>query len=81
PDPFPPRAKELTMSELDALYLSWSYLRARLRAAAGDHRGISTLEAVLWIAGLGTMAIGTLVVINRLLGDAIGNIPTGRATS
>jgi hypothetical protein len=68
------------MSELDALYLSWTYLRARLRAAAGDHRGFSTLEAVLWIAGLGTMALGTLVVINRVVGDAVGTIPTGRAT-
>ena len=69
------------MSELDALYLSWSYLRARLRAAGGDRRGITTLEAVLWIAGLGAMALGTLVVINRLVGDAIETIPTGRATS
>ena len=68
------------MSELDALYLSWTYLRARLRVAAGDRRGITTLEAVLWIAGLGTMALGTLVVINRVVGDAIGTIPTGRAT-
>ena len=69
------------MSELDVLFLSWTYLRARLEAAAGDRRGISTLEAVLWIAGLGTMALGTLVVINRLVGDAIETIPTGRATS
>ena len=68
------------MSELDVLTLSWSYLRARLRAAGGDRRGITTLEAVLWIAGLGTMALATLVVINGLVGDAIETIPTGRAT-
>ena len=68
------------MSELEVLSLSWSYLRARLREAGGDRRGITTLEAVLWIAGLGTMALATLVVINGLVGDAIETIPTGRAT-
>lgn len=64
------------MTEMYALHYAWLILRTRVAAMHEDQRG-STLEIVLWIAGLAVLAIGTLVVITNKVGDATNNIPTG----
>lgn len=65
------------MSELYVLSYAWTILRCRLAAMHDEERGITTLEAVLWIAGLGVLALGTLVVITSKVNDATDTIPTG----
>ena len=65
------------MNELYVLRVAWVFLRARITALHDDERGITTLEAVLWIAGLGVLALGTLVVITAKVNNATNTIPTG----
>jgi hypothetical protein len=65
------------MSEFYALRYLWLVLRTRLDAVHDEERGITTLEIVLWIAGLGVLAIATLVVITDKVTDATNKIPTG----
>ena len=67
------------MSELYVLRFAWTLLRSRMAALHDDERGITTLEAVLWIAGLGVLALGTLVVITAKVNNATDTIPTGPA--
>ena len=65
------------MHELYVLHYVWTFMRARLSAVHDDDRGVTTLEAVLWIAGLGVLAITTLVIITARVNKATNNIPTG----
>lgn len=65
------------MNELYFLRFALALLRARMADLHDDERGITTLEAVLWIAGLGVLAIGTLVVITAKVNNATNTIPTG----
>jgi uncharacterized paraquat-inducible protein A len=61
--------------------LRYAYLliSTRLSALHDDERGITTLEAVLWIGGLAVLAIGTVAAISALVGTATNKIPTGPA--
>ena len=65
------------MNELYVLRFAWAVLRDRMAARHDDEGGITTLEAVLWIAGLGVLALGTLVVITSKVNNATNGIPTG----
>ena len=65
------------MTELDILRYAMVVLRARLGAMHDDQGGITTLETVLWIAGLGVLAVATVAVITSKVNDATSNIPTG----
>ena len=65
------------MNELYVLRFAYVFLRSRMAALPDDERGITTLEAVLWIAGLGVLALGTLVVITAKVNNATNTIPTG----
>ena len=68
------------MTELNILRHSWFMLRARLAALHDDERGITTLEAVLWIGGLAVLAIATVALITTKVNDSVANIPTGPAS-
>ncbi len=65
------------MTELDILRHCWLMLRTRLGAMHDDQRGVTTLEAVLWIGGLAVLAIATLVLITAKVNDSVSTIPTG----
>ncbi len=68
------------MTEINLLHHCWLILRARLGAMHDDERGITTLEVVLWTAGLAVLAITTVAVITGRVNDAVTNIPTGPGT-
>ena len=63
--------------ELTIVKHAWLLLRLRLAAARDDERGISTLEAVLLVAGFATMALLAIVFITAKVNEAGNNIPTG----
>ncbi len=63
------------MTELALLRCMWTLLRARL--GYDDQRGITTLEAVLWIGGLAVMALAAVAIITGKVNQATNNIPTG----
>ena len=65
------------MNELHVLRYCWTVLRARIAAVHDDQRGITTLEAVLWIGGLAVMAIAAVAMITGKVNQATNNIPTG----
>ncbi len=65
------------MNELHVLRCYWTVLRARIAAVHDDQRGITTLEAVLWIGGLAVMAIAAVAMITGKVNQATNNIPTG----
>ena len=65
------------MNELHVLRYCWTVLRARIAAVHDDQRGITTLEAVLWIGGLAVMAIAAVAMITGKVTQATNNIPTG----
>ncbi len=65
------------MTELTLLRCAWTLLRARLDARHHDQRGITTLEAVLWIGGLAVMALAAVAMITGKVNQATNNIPTG----
>lgn len=67
------------MSEFTMLHYVYLLISIRLSALHDDDRGITTLEAVLWIGGLAVLALGTVAAISALVGDATNNIPTGPA--
>lgn len=63
--------------ELTVLRYAYLMMRARLSAARHDQRGVNTLELVLWTAGLGILALATIVIITTKVNTASNNIPTG----
>ena len=65
------------MTELNVLRYAYLMLRVRLDAIHDDERGVSTLEIILWVAGLGVMALAAIVVVSGKVTTAGGNIPTG----
>ena len=67
------------MVELTILKHAYLMLRLRLAAMHDDERGISTLEAVLLVAGFATIALLAIAFITTKVNDAGDNIPTGPA--
>ena len=67
------------MAELNILKYAYLMLRVRLASARDDERGISTLEAVLLVAGFATIALLAIVFITTKVNEAGENIPTGPA--
>jgi hypothetical protein len=65
------------MTEINMLRHCWLVLRTRMDAMHDDERGITTLEAVLWIGGLAVLAIATVALITSKVNDSVANIPTG----
>ena len=65
------------MTELTILRHAYLLMRARLAAMHDDRRGVSTLEIVLWTAGLAVLALATIVVITNKVTTAENGIPTG----
>ena len=65
------------MTELTILRHAYLMMRARLSAIHDDRRGVSTLEIVLWTAGLAVLALATIVVITNKVITAENGIPTG----
>jgi hypothetical protein len=65
------------MAELHLLRCYWSTLHSRLAATRVDQRGITTLEAVLWIGGLAVLALASVAMITGKVNQATNNIPTG----
>jgi len=65
------------MNELSILRYAWVVLSTRLASPRDDQRGITTLEAVLWIGGLAVLAIATVAVITVKVNGATSKIPTG----
>jgi hypothetical protein len=65
------------MTEIEILRHCWLMLRTRLGAMHDDQRGVTTLEAVLWIGGLAVLAIATVALITSKVNDSVANIPTG----
>ncbi len=65
------------MTEINILRHCWLLLCARMGAMHDDERGITTLEAVLWIGGLAVLAIATVALITSKVNDSVANIPTG----
>ena len=65
------------MAELTILRYAYLMMRARLSAIHDDERGVSTLEIVLWTAGLAVLALATIVIITSKVNTASNNIPTG----
>lgn len=68
------------MAELSILRYAWLLVRARGRARRQDESGVSTLELVLWTAGLAVLALATIVIITAKVNTAANNIPTGPST-
>jgi hypothetical protein len=67
------------MAELTILKHAYLLLRLQLEAIHDDERGISTLEAVLLVAGFATIALLAIVFITTKVNEAGENIPTGPA--
>ena len=67
------------MAELNVLKYAYLMLRVRLAAARDDERGISTLEAVLLVAGFATIAQLAIAFLTTELNDPVDNMPTGPA--
>ncbi len=65
------------MNQLSILRYAWVVMSTRLTSPRDDQRGITTLEAVLWIGGLAVLAIATVAVITLKVNTATSNIPTG----
>jgi Flp pilus assembly pilin Flp len=63
--------------ELTILRYAYLMMRSRLSSLHDDERGVTTLEAVLWIGGLAVLAIATVAVITTKVNTASNNIPTG----
>jgi Flp pilus assembly pilin Flp len=63
--------------ELTLLRYAYLMMRSRLSSLHHDERGVTTLEAVLWIGGLAVLAIATVAVITTKVNTASNNIPTG----
>ncbi len=64
---------------LDPNVLRYAYLivTTRLGVIHDDERGASTLEIILWVAGLAVMALAAIVVVTGKVTTAEGGIPTG----
>ncbi len=69
------------MLELTMLHYAYLMMRSRLSSLHDDERGVTTLEAVLWIAGLAVLAIATVAVITTRVNTATERIPTGPAAA
>ena len=67
------------MSEFTMLHFVYLLISTRLSALHDDERGITTLEAVLWIGGLAVLAVATVAAIGVIVGDATNKIPSGPA--
>ena len=65
------------MLELNVLRHAFWMMRARLSAMHDDERGVTTLEIVLWTAGLAVLALATVVVVTSKVNTATNNIQTG----
>jgi hypothetical protein len=65
------------MAELHLLRCYWATLHSRLAVMRADQRGITTLEAVLWIGGLAVLALASVAMITGKVNQATSNIPTG----
>jgi hypothetical protein len=65
------------VAELLILQFAFTMVRAKLGALHDDERGVSTLELVLWTAGLAVLALATIVVITNKVNTASNGIPTG----
>ena len=65
------------MFDLNVLQYAYVMVRTRLGVIHDDERGVSTLEIILWVAGLGVMALAAIVVVSGKVTTAGGNIPTG----
>ncbi len=65
------------MLELTMLRYAYLMMRSRLSLLHDDERGVTTLEAVLWIGGLAVLAIAVIAVITTKVNTATANIPTG----
>ena len=63
--------------ELNALRYMYLVMRARLDAIHKDERGISTLEAILLVAGFATIALLAIVAVTSKVNTATNGIPTG----
>ena len=63
--------------ELNALRYVYLVLRVRLDAIHKDERGISTLEAILLVAGFATIALLAIVAVTSKVNTATNGIPTG----
>lgn len=60
-----------------ALHYAYLMTRSRLSAAHDEEAGVTTLEIVLWTAGLGVLALATIIFITQQVTTAQNNIPTG----
>lgn len=67
------------MTELNVLRHAYLMLRVRLDAIHDDERGVSTLEIILWVAGLGVIALAAIVAVTGKVNTATQGIPTGPA--
>lgn len=67
------------MTELNVLRYAYLMLRVRLDAIHDDERGVSTLEIILWVAGLGVIALAAIVAVTGKVNTATQGIPTGPA--
>ena len=65
------------MSEFTALHYLYLLLQARRLRTEASERGATTLETVLWIAGLAVLAIGTIAIVTTKVNTAANKIPTG----
>ncbi len=65
------------MAEIHILRCYWTALQSRVAAMRVDQRGITTLEAVLWIGGLAVLALASVAMITGKVNQATNNIPTG----
>ena len=69
------------MMELNLLRYAYLVLRVRLDAIHDDERGVSTLEIILWVAGLATIALVAIVAVTGKVNTATNGIPTGPASA
>jgi hypothetical protein len=65
------------MLDLSVLRYAYLMVRTRLGVIHDDERGVSTLEIILWIAGLAVIALAAIVVVTNKVGTAENGIPTG----
>ncbi len=65
------------MPELNILRYAYLLLRVRVGAVHDDEPGISTLEAILLVAGFAVIALAAIVVVTNKVTTAENGIPTG----
>lgn len=65
------------MADFTVLHHLYLMLQARRLGLRADQLGATTLETVLWIAGLAVLAIGTIAIVTTKVNTATNAIPTG----